>query len=287
MRNILITHKNCMDGIGCVLAVREYDRQNNITNREIIYAQYGKDQEKDIQELLDWDNDDRCNILIGDFSFKRETLILLHAQHNEVVVIDHHATAQKDLEGLDFCIFDMTKSGAVLVWEYLFPTEEVPILLQYIQDRDIWTWNLQYSKEVSAGLTLIDKKELDVFETHMNDVSSLASKGHTILEYQQQTINKIVRQKKYLPRISIGGYNDVICINTTTLISEIGNALVLDGEKFVAMYFDTDKERVFSLRANGEVNVAFIAKQYGGGGHPNAAGFSIPLPQFNLSDHLL
>jgi len=34
----------------------------------------------------------------------------------DVVVLDHHQTAQKALEGLNFAHFDMTKSGAVLAW---------------------------------------------------------------------------------------------------------------------------------------------------------------------------
>jgi nanoRNase/pAp phosphatase (c-di-AMP/oligoRNAs hydrolase) len=49
------------------------------------------------------------------------------------------------------------------------------------------------------------------------------------------------------------------------------------GEPFAACYWDTPDGRFFSLRSSdaGE-DVSAIAQQYGGGGHRNAAGFSVP-----------
>ena len=69
----------------------------------------------------------------------------------------------------------------------------------------------------------------------------------------------------------------VPCINTTTLISEIGNAISQD-YPFAMMYFDTEDKRIYSLRSseNG-IDVSEIAKKMGGGGHFNAAGFSTGL----------
>ena len=49
------------------------------------------------------------------------------------------------------------------------------------------------------------------------------------------------------------------------------------GEPFAACYWDTEGARVFSLRsADDGLDVSEIAKQYGGGGHVRAAGFSVP-----------
>ena len=41
-----------------------------------------------------------------------------------------------------------------------------------------------------------------------------------------------------------------------------------------------------SLRAKGEVNVARIAARFGGGGHPQAAGFSTAVPYRQLVERL-
>ena len=49
-----------------------------------------------------------------------------------------------------------------------------------------------------------------------------------------------------------------------------------EGEPFAACYWDTPEGRVFSLRSSSDgVDVSEIAKQFGGGGHKNAAGFKI------------
>jgi len=53
---------------------------------------------------------------------------------------------------------------------------------------------------------------------------------------------------------------------------------------FVVMYFDTADKRVFSLRSRGEVDVANIAKRYGGGGHAGAAGFTMPKPPVGVGE---
>lgn len=270
-KRVLITHANCMDGIGCVVAVREYEKLTGLEECQVIYMNYGDDLEE-ISEL-----DSSVSILMADFSLPALVLNELHKKHlGRVKVLDHHATAEEDLQDLDFCTFDMNKSGAVLTWEYLLPDEQVPALLRYIQDRDLWIWKLNDSKEVSAALQMIDKREIGVFMSYLKDVTGLVEQGKAILDYQNSQIDKIVSKKKKLNRTTIGDYKDIICINTTTLISEIGNALVED-EPFVAMYFIKDDKAIFSLRADGKVNVSEVAKTFDGGGHANAAGFSIEL----------
>jgi nanoRNase/pAp phosphatase (c-di-AMP/oligoRNAs hydrolase) len=63
--------------------------------------------------------------------------------------------------------------------------------------------------------------------------------------------------------------------------SDIGHVLAQRSEAgFAATYMDLPDGRKFSLRsADGEsgANVNLIAKEYGGGGHPGAAGFTAPV----------
>ena len=243
---------------------------------EVIYMNYNDGMDK----LVVINRED--SVLMADFSLTRDTLEELSAYLDErLQVFDHHATAQEALEGLDFCTFDMTKCGAVLLWEALFPDEELPILLQYIQDRDLWTWQLENSQAVSSALKMIDNTDVANFMPYLHDVSELVVEGNTILAYENHNIAKIVRNKDRLTRATIEGHK-VICINSTTLISELGNALVED-ELFVAMYFIKDgDEAIFSLRADNKCDVSKIAKVFGGGGHPNASGFSVPLEDLHF-----
>jgi nanoRNase/pAp phosphatase (c-di-AMP/oligoRNAs hydrolase) len=59
------------------------------------------------------------------------------------------------------------------------------------------------------------------------------------------------------------------------MVSDAAHKLA-QGNPFAACYWDTPNGRVFGLRSdeNG-LDVSAIAKNYGGGGHVHAAGFTV------------
>lgn len=267
MSALCLYHKSCTDGLGAAHAVREWLREKDtLRGAKFQTIQYG-DPAPDVTGL---------DVFIVDFSFAREDLLRMHEQAKSLIVIDHHKTAQAALAGLDFCIFDMDKAGCILTWEYLFPKTPPPELFYYLQDRDLWIWELPQSKEVSAALRSY-KPFLDVWDEFMtpSGLNKLKAEGVAILRYQEQQISMATSQPAQM--VEIGGYT-VPCVNCTHLISELGNELA-KGNPFAALYFDTADKRVFSLRSTDEgVDVAEIAKLYGGGGHRNAAGFTVAKP---------
>lgn len=284
-QHICIYHKNCADGFGAALAVKHHWDAHGVpeSSREFVPAHYG-DTPPDVNGK---------NVTIVDFSYPRETLLQMYKTAESILVIDHHKTARENLDGIDFCIFDMEQSGAMLAWKALSPlchsegvmekseTFNVPGLIKYIQDRDLWEWKLPQSKEVSAALQSLPMTFED-WEPYLNNdnIADLKIQGEAILRYQEQQIAKIVNSK--LPMTELAGYT-VPCINTTTLISEIGNE-ISKGYPFAVMYFDTEDKRVYSLRsAEDGVDVSEIAKLFGGGGHKHAAGFSV---QYNEPHNL-
>ena len=270
MQHICIYHKNCADGFGAALAFKRWADLKGI-DPEFVAAHYG-------DEVPDVNGKD---VTIVDFSYPRDVLLDIYERANSILVIDHHKTAQEALRGLDFCIFDMDKSGAVLTWEHFFPKQESPELLKYIQDRDLWKWKLDNSKAVSAALQTL-KMDFDVWEQYLNinNIPELVLKGESILEYQNSQIEKIT--KTDLPIEEIAGYK-VPCINATHLISELGNE-ISKGFPFAAMYFETEDKRIYSLRsADDGIDVSEVAKKFGGGGHFHAAGFSVDKPIVELA----
>lgn len=272
MSTLCLYHKNCTDGLAAALAVRKHLWDiSQMKGSRFTTAQYG-DNPPDVTGL---------DVIVVDFSYPRDVLLEMKARAKSLVVIDHHQTAQEALEGLDFCIFDMTKSGAVLAWEHFHPNKPLPRLMEYVQDRDLWQWKLPFSQEVSAALRSY-KPFLNEWERFLDDYSlaSLIAEGAAILRYQNQAMDMVLAQP--VEMVELGGYT-VPCLNATHLISELGNKLA-EGHPFAALYFDTgDGKRVFSLRStDAGVDVAEIAKLYGGGGHRNAAGFTIVKPAVSL-----
>jgi oligoribonuclease NrnB/cAMP/cGMP phosphodiesterase (DHH superfamily) len=68
---------------------------------------------------------------------------------------------------------------------------------------------------------------------------------------------------------------EVLMLNATENISEIGNAICLKYNVPAMMYFILETgEVIFSLRSTDDLHdVSKIAKAYSGGGHRNACGF--------------
>ncbi|AWB66139.1 hypothetical protein C2869_06655 [Saccharobesus litoralis] len=271
MANLCIYHKNCADGFGAALAVKTYLEQLNQLC-EFIAAFHG-DPPPDVSGK---------NIYIVDFAYPRQTLLAMHKQANSLLVLDHHKTAQADLQGLDFCQFDMTRSGAMMTWQYFFKDRPIPDLIRYIQDKDLWHWQLPSSQAYSAALQA-KPMDFNIWAALLDNqqTNQVIEQGKIILQYQQAQIRQILAQD--IEQVTIAGYL-VPCLNTNHLISELGNELA-EGHPFAALYVDTADKRIYSLRsAEGGIDVSAIAKLFGGGGHFHAAGFSVAKPQIRLDN---
>ena len=211
-----------------------------------------------------------AKVAIVDFSYKRNIILDLKAAVADLVILDHHVTAQDELSGLPFATFDLNKSGARMAWEYWHPNTEIPELLAYIEDKDLWLWKLEQSKEFTIALHSYPMS-FEIWDKLTPE--HLKLEGVALLRLQEQMIRSAVS------RVSIQnlfGY-DVPVVNATEFRSEIANFLCSQNPQipFAAAYYDDkDGERNWSLRSIGDFDVAALASQAGGGGHKNASGFS-------------
>lgn len=217
-------------------------------------------------------------IYVVDFSFSRDIMLSWEKIASQLVVLDHHKTAQEALQGLSFATFDMNKSGAVLAWEYWHPKEPIPPLIEYVQDRDLWKKELPLSDDVFVMLRSF-KQEFEIWDTlaHLSreDFLSLAQMiGTPILEKRQRDVEVIA--STYIWK-EIGGYK-VPTVHTSkpSLISDLGHYLckIIPEAPFSAIsWSDGEGKTKWGLRSVGDFDVSQVAKQCGGGGHKNAAGF--------------
>jgi oligoribonuclease NrnB/cAMP/cGMP phosphodiesterase (DHH superfamily) len=224
--------------------------------------------------------DSISSLYIVDFSYDRATCesLALRFDENHLAIIDHHKTAEAELAGLSYAEFNMGYSGAVLAWHHFFPVDPVPSLLQYVQDRDLWQWKLPNSREVNAYIATLPK---DFEEWHMFSLDTALSAGAAIIAFQDKQISGAQRDVRME---GIAGYI-VPMLNCTANVSEVGNELckAYPNAAFSASYCDrADGKRSYSLRSIGNFDVSEIAKKYGGGGHRNAAGFTVDAPNVNL-----
>ena len=218
---------------------------------------------------------DGASVVLVDFAYPRDVILAMRERAGELVVLDHHKTAEEDLAGLPFAIFDMSRSGATLAWEYWHPGQPVPTLLRYVEDQDLWRFALPNSREVSAALGSYPQ-EFAVWDRL--DVDELAREGAAILRFRDMTVWSICDRA----RLGVVGGYTVPIVNATSFSSDVGECLLtrFPDAPFSASYFDDgDGRRRWSLRSRGSFDVGALATNLGGGGHSTAAGFAEPRSQ--------
>jgi uncharacterized protein len=237
------------------------------------------------------------DVMIVDFSYPPDELEAMAADAMSVVMLDHHASAIEKWAGevmletmpLKWArcpntriVFDIRHSGAKLAWNFLNPHRPTPLVVQYVQDRDLWKWELPDSHAVNAyirtqPMTVEAWGELCKSLQSDMDRKLIVQLGRMILAREKQIVDGAVRNAVNL----VVADRLVPVVNTTEMISEVGNELC-KGRPFAVMYQDDLKRglRVLSFRSceNGE-DVSKIAATFGGGGHKHAAGATIPLGQ--------
>lgn len=262
---ICIYHGGCMDGFGAAWVVRKANPESII---EFIPARYGDDPPETAGKL----------VYIVDFSYPREVLLEM-SKEAELIVIDHHKTAEEALSDLPFAHFDNSKSGAILTWEQFYKADvPPPLFLQYIQDRDLWKWEMDGSREINAAMYSYPM-DFDIWDDFWGPgrTVDLQIEGEAILRERQKTIDSLTSGWA-IETINLDGYEVPILNCPYWLASEVLNALAKD-YSFAISYSDSKDQRTFQLRSseNG-VDVSEIAKKYGGGGHYHAAGFTLDKP---------
>ena len=256
----VIYHAHCTDGFGAA-----YSAWKLLGNRAEYHACTHGQKPPDVKGK---------NVVVLDFSFDNKTTKKMIKQAANLLVIDHHKSAVVELHDIANTHFDMTKSGAMLSWEWFHPGKEPPKFIQYIMDRDLWKWELPYSKEFSAAFDMVPF-EFEEFEKYEDDsvFDDAVKRGSYILAYSKTVIKKVC--DKAVPKKLHG--HDVMVVNSSHWMSEIGSRLAPDCDFALIWYYDHAKQECkVSLRAfHDNIDVSEISKKFGGGGHKKAAGFTL------------
>ncbi len=229
-------------------------------------------------------------VYLVDFSYSREVLEQMAREAARITVIDHHDTAERALsapfEGPDMCpvevVFDQRHCGAVLTWRYFYPGDRPPPLLRHIEDRDLWTKKLPGCDEVIFALRSWPR-EFETWTWLMKvHIDAMRSDGEPILRWFLQQVNQQIERWLHASTWAvIGGYRVPVMNASVQFCSELAEGLARASEApFGAVFWHTSQGVTYSLRSRGGLEVNRVAEQYGGGGHPGAAGFQVekPLP---------
>jgi len=262
---IIFYHHNCLDGFGSAWAAWK-KLKDKAEYHGVSYFNFSFEGIKNKK------------VYFLDVSPSLKNIEILKRNNNQLVIIDHHISTENKLEMFDESLFSLDSSSSILAFKYFFPDKKPPKILTYINDIDLWKFEVPFSREITLALKIMsfDFEEWDRIAGEIEKIKSRKKYikiGEVINNHQDYLIEDIVSNARL---VKMEGW-EILAANSPVLASEVGNALVKKCPPMGIICFEGSDHKRVSLRSNGEVDVSKIAEKYGGGGHKGAAAFYLPL----------
>ncbi|MCK9395731.1 MAG: DHH family phosphoesterase [Methylobacter sp.] len=275
---LVIYHGDCLDGLGAAWSA--FCKLGD--QARYIPARYGDDMP---------DFEPGAVIYILDFSYSPQLLVDASAKAGRIILIDHHMTAMEQCNGFfkthsipeNLSVnFDMSQSGCVLTWRYFFHDLKVPQILLHIEDRDLWRFKLDGTREITSAL--YERTPIALAEIGALDLGELLAVGRIQVKFAAGMVQRLA---KFAHSVSVAGQVG-LAVNAPSLFSsDLGHVLAEKSGTFGMTYqYDGRKQQwTFSLRSIGDYDVGHLALGFAGGGHRNAAGFALDNNPFIRVEH--
>ncbi len=278
MKRSCFFHAGCPDGFGAAWAA---------------WRAWGPDARyvpRGHEDRIDPSSVDGDLVVFVDIAPHNEELRELGEVAAQIVVLDHHVSARDRfasdpgvenvlLGGGHRVHFDLAHSGAILAWQHFHPGEPAPPLLRYVEDQDLWNWKLPDSEAVNAAIASYPLEFPVWDELALRPAESLAAEGEPIVRANRIEVERALQTAR---PIALAGKR-AEAVNAQRCRSTIGHELAKRaafGPSWGVVYRVTGQHVDVSVYSIGELDVARIAEEYGGGGHRNAAGFGLSLAEW-------
>ena len=301
---LIAYHANCIDGFTAAWAVVKNLPKG--VSYELMPMDYSEASYAALYLSLQ-ERKDFTNVAIVDFSIPMNYIAKLNSVDHiqEVTILDHHKTALQNYGyvgqitpssnmtlqiGKTEVLLDNSRSGAAIAWQFfslINPDMEfaqaapLPKLIKYVQDYDLWKLEFgEATKAINAFLKLANKTIdswddiAEMLEDSIGTAAILYEGGKELEQFETECVSYVDTWRS----VSISGYEIQIVQCPKQYASRVGELLAQKTGTFGATYVVlSDGKAEVSLRSRSDVDVAAIAKNYGGGGHAKAAGFTIAL----------
>jgi hypothetical protein len=288
---VIAYHADCIDGAASAWLAARAQGDN------VIYIPYDHSDKKGSEEKLRAALTDKEEVCFVDVTPEQPFLKGLLSAGKKIQILDHHASAVKQLEGFAHknlkIVFDAKSSSASkMIWQHYFPHETAPPVIDLINLMDGSGKGLQTPEQFAAA-AFVDSKDIHTTKTALDTVrglarlnfNAMAQKGAPLVADQQTRIDKLIDsaalvQIQLLPDAKPV---DVPIVNADVrnFGRQISQRLVELGQRNganVAFAWEYQKTGVvtMSIRSNGDPDVSLIVehlrKTLGvtGGGHKDA-----------------
>jgi oligoribonuclease NrnB/cAMP/cGMP phosphodiesterase (DHH superfamily) len=288
MKQVCLYHGVDLDGF-CGGAIFERYMICNGKEHELIPANYGMD--------VPWERLEGNVVTLVDFSLQFKDMLLLREIAAGIIWIDHHKSAIKEFDesqkefscGPDrvfVAILDTAMSGCELAWKHFFPERQMPRAVHLLGRYDVWDHAEPDVLPFQYGLRLYDMRPRDGIDSWRwcvllgeCDLSEYVRDGRSVLIYESKSNKRIVSRLAFEQEWR----------GETWLMANAGG-----GSKLFDSVWDDEYAGMVSFQWTGtqyavslythkpEIDCGAIAKEYGGGGHPGAAGFKCRTLPFDI-----
>lgn len=217
------------------------------------------------------------DVIIVDFSYRRAIMEAMSQQAKSLLVLDHHKSAQADLQGLPFAVFDMARSGAGMAWDWFHPGQPRPALVSLVEDVDLWRHELPGSREFQLRL------EMEAMDfASWERIAGMSGQEHAAFIAEGAILKRAfdgevaaLLEDRYA--VTLAGESGLAVNASSRYSSEAGHQLADLSGSFGMVWRQVEGGLKISLRSCGEYDVSLLAAKFGGGGHRNAASFRVPV----------
>ncbi len=288
--DVVMYHDPCMDGFGAAYIAHRYNKE---IGRTVTLVPVKINSTPTDETIYVGKNVLMVDIVTSDYE-------IIQSKASNLIILDHHKTNQIKLANKEYAYFSMNQSGIGLAWELFYGESPMPLFLQCLQDRDLWTWTIPSSKDFCEGFynCLMTEEYSTEEQRHLNKIQAFdelydehqgqsprfheyCKLGEMFAKVKMSKIRAIVRNAS--PLIEWKDCNDTsrkICIFNVDhdIASDLGHYVVTNTDADFAVmwrYDHTNDEYYYSLRSmDSKADVRIICQMFGGGGHRNAAGFA-------------
>jgi oligoribonuclease NrnB/cAMP/cGMP phosphodiesterase (DHH superfamily) len=214
-----------------------------------------------------------------DFTYPQDITDQIKAAAKSVTVLDHHIGVKEVVESVPNHVFDNDASGATIAWRYFHPALPVPRMFAYLEDIDLWLNALPSTKEVALFLST-EPFDFDVWE-HLvakfedeGGFREIQAIGAHYSRYHDEMMERFVSEAF---KVKFEDYKVEAANVPNFFASSVANRLYERGGLPFAITWHVERSGIHvSLRGDGSVDLAELARRHGGNGHRGAAGFRLP-----------
>jgi hypothetical protein len=305
--DICIYHFPCDDGFGAAFAVWQRWRDGveyapcnygkpppDVAGKNVLIADFSfkpaviEEMAKSAKSLVILDHHKTAKADLAAYMIETDGFLSVDAlapvaEWPNVYAYDAGAVLRTDDFGEPRCarnvlaVFDMERSGAMLAWMFVNGADhdEAPAFFRHLEDRDLWRMALPGTRRFSLALRSYDFDFQRWYELR-DRVGALIEEGRNIERFYDRKVGEVCDTAV---EKDIGGKRAICASAPYFMASDVANELLNRNPEapFAAVKVEAYGGVTYSLRSeDSREDVSSVAKQYGGGGHRNAAGFRHP-----------